>query len=492
MLRTTGISITMTKSELLRKFKANNCSAEEAQLAMQYIQEDPALLDELFDKKEWDNVDDSKPLHPDLDDELRKGVFESATKRPLIILKRIVAVAASLAAIVFFASVLMTKTQPGLVKNVAVIHPQVEPATREIANSTSQIKEIRLADNSVVTLYPQATIEYPTQFLRSRNIYLTGKAVFEVAKDKANPFTVYTGSVATTAIGTKFLVDNSKGQTKLNIQLYEGRVVVKAVDSGSRINDTYLTPGQQCFIDVTSNKLIVQSIKTDKERQATKLQTVIEEKPRDVALNLDFVKTPLTEVFERIGKVYDRKIEFEESDRSDLLFTGYFTKEQSLEKIIRLITGMNGLAVAESNGNLKIYRDKEIASIAENTGLANDEGRPDDSMQKKSFSEKHIRIPDNNKGLLNHVSRINTPQPEFIFEKEGIIYFNNVGLKSVIHKVMSSGGYYIIFDEHELEGKYFTGQIEINRSTINMLSVICRMNGLKLEKKGELYNLIKL
>lgn len=40
----------MNKAELLKKFFNNACNEQEAELAMQYLEEEPGLLDELLNK----------------------------------------------------------------------------------------------------------------------------------------------------------------------------------------------------------------------------------------------------------------------------------------------------------------------------------------------------------------------------------------------------------------------------------------------------------
>ena len=84
------------------------------------------------------------------------------------------------------------------------------------------------------------------------------------------------------------------------------------------------------------------------------------------------------------------------------------------------------------------------------------------------------------------------PQPEYIYEKEGVIYFKNASLQNVVGKIIRSGGYEIIFDSKLMQGKYFTGQVEAGRPMINILGVILRMNNLKLDKNGDKYKITEL
>ena len=482
----------MTKTELLQKFIENNCSAEEAKLAMQYIQQDPSLLDELLQKEDWDNIDDAGMLYPEVEDAMRKQVLAKTTKKPLIVFRKITAVAASIASLVFLASLLLNKTTP-VWDSEPKVAEQETPATKSFTNNDSEIKRITLDDRSVVTLYPGAAIYFPAEFVTNRSIQLKGKAIFDVAKDEDHPFTVYTGTIATTAIGTKFLVDNRRGLADLLIELYEGKVVVQPVDTSSAFKSVYLLPGQECFVDMNSNKLIVQYVVPVPAVTPKKVAgKSMADEGEDVAIDLNFDKTPLAEVFERIEEIHNKEIEFGEADVNGLFFTGYFSKDESAETIIRLITTMNGLAITEADGKLKIYRSTEIVVKGGESQVMRENLHQDDLIILKPARQHRGIIANTAPELLNNVAEMAIPQPEYIYEKEGVIYFKNASLQNVVGKIIRSGGYEIIFDSKLMQGKYFTGQVEAGRPMINILGVILRMNNLKLDKNGDKYKITEL
>ncbi|HVW58897.1 MAG TPA: FecR family protein, partial [Puia sp.] len=86
-------------------------------------------------------------------------------------------------------------------------------------------EHLTLPDNSLVVLAPGSSIRYLERFeTRARNIQLEGRALFEVAKDSARPFTVTARGFATTALGTRFIVDATRPH--ISIRLLKGKVVV--------------------------------------------------------------------------------------------------------------------------------------------------------------------------------------------------------------------------------------------------------------------------
>src|SRR5581483_4992079 len=80
-----------------------------------------------------------------------------------------------------------------------------------------------------------------------RNITLVEKALFKVAKDKTKPFMVTSGKITTTALGTMFTVTANNDNTSMVVRLYEGKVVVKALDQHDwrMKKDYFLNPGQE-------------------------------------------------------------------------------------------------------------------------------------------------------------------------------------------------------------------------------------------------------
>lgn len=77
----------------------------------------------------------------------------------------------------------------------------------EHVNTTAQPMPVTLPDGSTVQLYGQSRLSYPAQFTpEKREIYLDGKAFFEVKKDAQKPFFVYANSLVTRVLGTSFTV----------------------------------------------------------------------------------------------------------------------------------------------------------------------------------------------------------------------------------------------------------------------------------------------
>ncbi|MCI9843349.1 FecR family protein [Flavobacterium pectinovorum] len=106
--------------------------------------------------------------------------------------------------------------------------------------------EVQLSDGTLVHLNAGTQLTYPVQFLKNqgRMVQLAGEAFFDVAKDKAHPFTVKTQEVSVEVLGTRFNADAYRDNSSTDIVLVEGKV---SLYKGQRTNENqvYLKPGSK-------------------------------------------------------------------------------------------------------------------------------------------------------------------------------------------------------------------------------------------------------
>lgn len=119
-----------------------------------------------------------------------------------------------------------------------------ELAWTSYESAPGQVRTVKLADGSVMTLDADSRAE--TRFLPDgRAVRLVrGRALFEVEPDAARPFAVTAASRRVVALGTRFEVDLGGGG--LRVTLLKGKVAVEPVVAGPAT--VTLMPGQQ-FIE---------------------------------------------------------------------------------------------------------------------------------------------------------------------------------------------------------------------------------------------------
>jgi len=86
---------------------------------------------------------------------------------------------------------------------------------------------ITLTDGTQVTLNSESTLKYPRSFSsKTREVYLSGEAFFDVYKDHEHPFIIHTGKMNIKVLGTAFNVKAYPGDFTSETTLIRGRIEV--------------------------------------------------------------------------------------------------------------------------------------------------------------------------------------------------------------------------------------------------------------------------
>lgn len=210
-------------------------------------------------------------------------------------------------------------------------------------------EKIRLADGSLVTLYPNSSLSHdPSYSLENRNLQLTGKAKFEVKKNPGLPFRVKTADFVTTALGTVFLVD-SRTDKRSTVKLLEGRVSIESNEN--RFKAVFLAAGESFSLERTLASL------TPEEDSSARSGVAGAPEPRkaDSKNYFYFYSNSLEIVFEDLAAHYGVNIRFSEEDIHNLTFSGRFNKEASLESILKIVCDLNSLEYTrDAHGDVSI------------------------------------------------------------------------------------------------------------------------------------------
>jgi transmembrane sensor len=124
--------------------------------------------------------------------------------------------------------------------------------------------EVALSDGTIVHLNSGTSLRYPVRFLKNknRNVFLMGEAFFEVAKDKAHPFTVNTQEMNVEVLGTKFNVNSYNEEKLSDVVLVEGKVSLYKNHKTTQ-DQTFLTPGFKGTIIKGEHNFTKEGVNTD-------------------------------------------------------------------------------------------------------------------------------------------------------------------------------------------------------------------------------------
>jgi len=279
-------------------------------------------------------------------------------------LLRFVAVAASVIFVIglgwkFFST---NKMETPVAMNTEKRTDQVLVVRHEV-NATGKEKRIQISDGSLIVLADKSEITYQEPFTNRRDITLLGKAYFKVAKDKSRPFTVISGDISTTALGTEFTVTAFKSENRIVVRLYEGKVVVKPLQKkNSKLkNDVYLLPGQQ-FIYSNETTTKVKTFKVDEDESPEEvLNHEIERDNPYVPQNAPgswymFNNQSVEQVLDQLGDLYEVRIIYDKKDVENIYFTGKYNRSVSVELILNQIGTLNNLTVTRKDNTFIISK----------------------------------------------------------------------------------------------------------------------------------------
>ncbi|MBA4851409.1 FecR family protein [Emticicia sp. BO119] len=312
---------------LLNKYLNGQCTAAEQKVVEQWYD----LLDET-PTAEWNAAELEEQLWQKIRKHTRgEWLQPTDVQRTFSIFhnrNRMVTIAASV--LLVFGVVLAFYFKRNIEPSVAVHTPASLEGMMQTTNSTGKAMKIALEDGSQVTLQPQSKLHYPEKFGElSREVYLEGEGFFEVQKNPAKPFFVYTGNVTTKVLGTSFYVKSIDGIKKIEVEVVSGRVSVYEKENSSlskdnQTNGVVLTPNHKVTFFAESN-LFVTNIVRNPVIQTPKIQ--------DTKVFFEFDDTPVLAVLNKLREAYGVDILVENEAINNCLLTADITHQTLYTKL---------------------------------------------------------------------------------------------------------------------------------------------------------------
>lgn len=345
---------------LIQQFFQGKCSQMEASAVLHYLAENPDAAEKHLGKSEWRKatITADIPLPQVQRDRILAKIKLATYKKPIIKLTvHQFTTAASLLLVMFIGFqfyIQNHKTAPDFVKL-----NKEQDTWQHLNNTSSKIISLVLKDGTKVKMYAHSKISFPKIPLKNkRDIKLFGKAFFEVAKDQKRPFTVISGGISITAVGTQFTVDASKEDQLISVRLYEGKVLVKKIDSIGKnsFEPLLLLPGQELVYEKLKG---LTSLKNFNEIQANQ-KSALANNDGHSNLNISFLHEPIENVLKAIEKAYQIDLIYPQALIKDHYFTGSFhIKEDSLARILHILSATNKLNITKTKSGYKIAKSAD-------------------------------------------------------------------------------------------------------------------------------------
>lgn len=179
-------------------------------------------------------------------------------------------------------------------------------------NGTSQPVALILPDGSKLTLMAHSQVSYPHSFeATKREIHLQGEALFSVVHQSTRPFLVYSGTLVTRVLGTRFRVQARPGDSQQKVSVLSGKVSVMDQKDWSSLSKS---PGNtKTGVILTVNQQVTYNADHHSYQKALVPSPVVLPVAMNSPETFSFDDTPAAQVFDRLKKAYGIEIIYDES-----------------------------------------------------------------------------------------------------------------------------------------------------------------------------------
>src|SRR5476651_1747306 len=192
----------------------------------------------------------------------------------------------------------------------------------EVSNLTNSIYKQVLSDGSIVWLSPKSKLRFPKKIIGAyRQVKMTGEAFFEVTKDHAHPFIIYSGGIITRVWGTSFRIRDVQN-VSTEVSVVTGKVSVKIPDHDE--SEVMLLPKQKATYQQL-NKSLKRDVETGRSAMRIWQKTTI-----------TFDNVPLSNVLNTLDKQFGMHIYTDDKELGKYLLKADFTG-QNLPAILDML-----------------------------------------------------------------------------------------------------------------------------------------------------------
>jgi ferric-dicitrate binding protein FerR (iron transport regulator) len=125
----------------------------------------------------------------------------------------------------------------------------IKPINNTVSTKEGDKASITLPDGSKVWLNGDSKITYEDFRNKTREVYLSGEAFFDVAKDKTKPFIIHTRTISLKVLGTAFNVRSYDNEKETETALVHGSVEVTLRNRPDQ--KILLKPGEKLLVKNT-------------------------------------------------------------------------------------------------------------------------------------------------------------------------------------------------------------------------------------------------
>ncbi|WP_159445044.1 FecR family protein [Filimonas lacunae] len=203
---------------------------------------------------------------------------------------------------------------------------------------------IVLTDGTRVILNSDSKLKFPESFTGSkREVFLTGEAYFDVAKNANHPFIIHTPKMDIRVLGTAFNVRTYANEATSETTLIQGAIEINVADRPS--DKIYLKPNDKFVLTNNAHetgKEVAATVKQAAAPSSYSLATLTHYSTNDssdivetswINNKLVFRNEDFGSLAKKLERWYGVNVYFQNEQQESLRFTGVFEKE-SLEQAL--------------------------------------------------------------------------------------------------------------------------------------------------------------
>ena len=222
----------------------------------------------------------------------------------------------------------------------------------EINTPAGAKSKVTLPDGTIIWLNAGSNLKYSNQFnKKSREVYLTGEAFFDVETNPSKVFLVRTSELNIKAYGTAFNVKSYPEEGTIETTLIEGSIGVTRISFEDKKSDEVMLEANQRVVYYRKNKLVEKENIADNEIESSPEQVIHPKQKLTYLISkgieaedftswkngtLFITSETLKELAIKLERKYDVKIHFENEHLKGLKFTGSLENE-TIEQVIEAI-----------------------------------------------------------------------------------------------------------------------------------------------------------
>lgn len=329
----------ITDWSLLARFLAHETTEGENQRLIEWLEQDPANS-ELLSKMaaSWDENKTS----PELTEKAWEQ-FSKKSTQPKAVKKEFLRKNLAIRIVQFAAIFLLTVgvSLAGLKLFETIQQHSIVTVTAQ--NKT--LKQVKLPDNSVITLYPGSSVSYPKKFAKNkRKIEFKGKAFFEIFRDTSRVFEINTDQSLVTVLGTSFQVSNIENGKNIEVIVATGKVAISGIKPNNSVIEFFTLQAGESGSVLTDGKAVKE---TQIDANYLSWKTHV----------LTFSETELERVAHTLYQTYGYKVDYSDVASQKLRLSAHFDN-RPLAEVLQVIALSLNLEVDTLNEKITFKAKK--------------------------------------------------------------------------------------------------------------------------------------